>query len=91
MAISDNNVSASGEQTPGLHAEAITPADATDLTAVTRGVYVGVTGDVTVVMMGTEGDSSVTFTAVPAGSVLPIRVREISATGTTATDIVALW
>jgi len=33
----------------------------------------------------------VTFKAVPAGTLLPIRVARIKATLTTATNLVALW
>jgi len=47
-----------------------------------------VSGDVAVVMQGKAG--AVTFKAVPAG-ILPIRPVQIMATGTTATDILALY
>lgn len=53
-----------------------------------RGVclYVGGTGDVTVTM---ESGNSVTFTAVPAGTFLPILVTHVTAA--TATAILALY
>ena len=35
--------------------------------------------------------TQVTFTAVPAGMILPLRLRKIRASGTTAQNIVALW
>jgi len=91
MSIGPENFSESGITTPAAHAEAITPADDVDLTNRTRSIYVGGTGDLTVKMAGDEGDSIVTFEAVPVGSLLPIRVREIRSTLTTATLIVALW
>jgi hypothetical protein len=49
---------------------------------VTRAVYVGAAGDITARLAGDTG--SVTFKLVPAGSTLPIRARQIFATGTTA-------
>lgn len=86
------NFSTSGQQSPAANAEVITPAD-TDLVNVqfTRGIYVGGAGNLRVTMAGAEGDSDVTFSAVPAGAILPIRVKRIWATGTTATLIVSLF
>lgn len=49
------------------------------------GLYIGTTGDVTV--KGASG-VAVTFTAVPAGKILPIAVCYVMATDTTASDIV---
>lgn len=57
-------------------------------TQYTRGLYVGVTGDVTVI---TRKAQTVLFKAVPAGTILPIQVTHVKATGTTATDMVALY
>lgn len=51
-------------------------------------LYVGGAGDVTVITMG--GDQ-VTLTAVPAGSFVPVQVTRVLSTGTTATDMLALW
>ncbi len=51
-------------------------------------LYVGVTGDVKVKM---ASGKDVVFTAVPAGSFMPTNVLQVFATGTTATNIVALW
>jgi hypothetical protein len=69
--------------------EAITPSDATDLDQPTRAVYVGGAGSIAAVMP--DGGSAVIFASIPAGSVLPIQVRRINATGTDATDLVALY
>jgi hypothetical protein len=71
---------------PAQDAAAVTPGAAA-LSDVTKGVYVGTSGNLVVTMMG-GGD--VTFSSVPAGSVLPIRVTHILGTST-ADDIVALW
>ncbi len=75
-------------QAPATSAFAITPNNSTQLTSVTRAVYVGGAGNLTVLM--DNDTSNVTFTGVPAGSILPIRVRLVAATGTTATSIVGL-
>lgn len=68
------------------HFTAVTPHDSNAISE-TRALYVGGAGDVAV-----ENDqgAAVTFTSVPAGTVLPIRTRKVRATDTTATDIVAL-
>ncbi|MCM2505103.1 hypothetical protein NDN16_15640 [Aureimonas altamirensis] len=67
---------------------AITPNDGAALAYVTTGLYVGGGGDVAVADPVTS--SPVTFKAVPAGSILPIRTVRVLATGTTATFIVGL-
>ncbi len=72
---------------PAAHAVAVTPSDSTNLTVAAKALYVGVTGDVTVVT--TNGDTT-TFVAVPAGSVLPVQCTRVNSTLTTATSIVAL-
>ena len=64
----------------------VTPSDATIIPA-TRGLYVGGTGNLSVVMA--EDGNTVLFSAVPAGSILPIQVVQVLA-ATTATLIVAL-
>ena len=51
-------------------------------------LYVGGTGNVSVVTLG--GDI-ITFAGVPAGTTLPIQVVRLRSTGTTATLINALW
>lgn len=70
-------------------AAAVTPSNTVDLVFFSRALYVGVTGDVSVIMAG-DG-ATVVFPAVPAGTVLPIRVSRVRATGTTASSIVAVW
>ncbi|MGA0837813.1 MAG: spike base protein, RCAP_Rcc01079 family [Ilumatobacteraceae bacterium] len=67
--------------------EAVTPSDSTDLTTLARAIYVGGAGNVVAVQ---HDGTAVTFTGVPAGTVLPIAVRRINSTSTTATAIVAL-
>lgn len=73
---------------PASRFAAITPHASNDLNFITRAVYVGVTGDIAAV---DPDNNVVVFKAVPAGTILPIRVRRINAVNTTATDLVALW
>lgn len=73
---------------PARKAVAVTTSDSADLaTKPTRALYIGVTGDVKVTMQ--SGDT-VTFKAAPVGT-LPVCVTRVFATGTTATDILALY
>ena len=76
-----------GLDSPAESVESVTPHDTTELTIVSRALYVGVAGDVAVLM---SDDTTSTFVGVLAGSILPIRVKRVNATGTTATSILSL-
>lgn len=52
-------------------------------------LYVGVTGDVALV--GQDQAAAAVFKAVPAGTVLWVSPYKVMATGTTATNILALY
>ena len=67
---------------------AITPHDSNNLSKPTRGLYVGVAGDVKVVSL--DGNT-VTFKALAAGQIHWIRCTRVFATGTTATDVVGVY
>lgn len=86
MADATYNMAANLES-PAWTAAVIT-AGAGDLAVIpTRFVYVGgAGGDLTVTM---AGGGSVTFTSVPTGTLLPIRIDKLTAT--TATNVVALY
>ena len=73
---------------PASRAVAITPDDSTDLANRARGIYVGVSGDVSVILA--EDTIAVVFVGLAAGVIHPIAAVRIRATGTTATSIVAL-
>lgn len=64
----------------------ITPSDATLLAI--RALYVGGTGNVTVQPL--HGAGTVVFSAVPVGTILPIAIKRVLSTGTTATLMVGL-
>lgn len=73
---------------------AVTPSDTDDFMSagnkfrLTRGIYVGGAGN----FVAVDGrGSTVTFTGVTAGSVIPIRCKRINSTSTTATNMVALF
>lgn len=72
---------------PAANAAAVTPSDSTILSGV-RALYIGGLGDVVVRFPGST--ASITFTAVPAGTILPIQAERVMA-ATAATDIVALY
>ena len=65
-----------------------TPSDSADLAFVSRAIYVG--GDGNIMAVSPEGQA-VPFMNVPAGTLLPIRCARINLTGTTATNLVAMW
>lgn len=69
---------------------AITPSDGNQLQYVTRGIYVGGTGDVTLVFVDEPTSAAITFRAVPVGTILPVRAYYVMSTNTTATYLVGL-
>lgn len=73
---------------PATNAAAITPSDTALMGDVSRAVYIGQTGDLSVEM---QSGQIVTFQNVQGGSILALRTLKIRQTGTTAVGIVALW
>jgi hypothetical protein len=88
MAVDTFSSQSPGIGSPAYNAIAVAPNDGADLANASRSIYVGVTGDLTVTMLGTG--TQILFKAVPVG-ILPIRVARVWATGTTATQIVSLY
>ena len=76
-----------GLNAPAKHAAAIVPHATDELAFVTRAIWVGGVGSVVAKML--DG-TIVTFTAVPAGTLLPIRAKAIVDTST-ATLMIAMW
>lgn len=62
-------------------------SDSTDLTSTMKGLYIGGDGDLKVVLV--QDTMAVTFVGLVAGTFIPIAVRRIWSTGTSATNIVA--
>jgi hypothetical protein len=72
---------------PGANAIAITPSNTDALEKISRAIYIGGAGNLTVEMIGGQ---TVTFVGLSAGCLLPIRVYKVL-TSTTATNLVALY
>lgn len=88
MADSYPGIPAQSIDAAAQHYAPLAPSDTVDLPFVTRGVWIGVSG--AVVAVGNNG-VAVTFAGAVAGSVLPIRVKRVNATGTAAGSLVALY
>ena len=77
------------------YAAEVTPADGADIPNGGRciGIYVGTAGDLAVRFDGRPDSDSetTTFVGVPAGAVIPARIRRVMNTNTDASDLVALY
>lgn len=74
---------------PAMGAAVVTPNDSTDLTvSPTRSLWIGGAGNVNVDM---ADGTTVLFSGISAGTLLPVQVKRVRATSTTATLIVALY
>lgn len=78
-------------ESPAHNCFAISPSNTADLPFVTRAIYIGGDGNLTVELVGTAAGSAVLFTGVKQGTVLPLRVRKVMATGTNAAALVGLY
>lgn len=81
----------------GFNAEVVTPNDSANITiggstidGLDNGVcpYVGTTGNIKVTMVSGQ---IVTFTNVQGGTFMPIQIKKIFSTDTTASDFVAVY
>lgn len=79
---------AEGVSAPAARGFAITPSDSSDLAAETRAIYVGGSGNVSLVLA--SGDA-LTFAGLVAGTLLPVRAARVKATGTSATMMLGLY
>ena len=73
---------------PPEDAAAILPDDAAELAHATRALYVGGGGDLRLRLLG---GAEVTLVAVPAGTLLPLRVARSSPPARPPADLVGLW
>ncbi len=71
---------------PGIHAAAVTRSDSVDLPKACRALHIGVAGTIKVT---TSGGDDVSFIA--GQGILPVSCSRVWLTGTSATDIVAIW
>ena len=72
----------------GVSAFAITPSDTVDLTYPVRAIYVGVGGDVSLLLR--EDTDPVLFKGMVSGAIYTLDVIRVYDTDTDATDIVGL-
>lgn len=89
MPATDAYANSKGLTASADHAFTITPHATDALDQVTRAIYVGGAGDVEVVLRGDT--AAVVFSAVPAGTLLPVRANRVVSTNTTATALVGLY
>jgi hypothetical protein len=75
------------ELASAIDAAVVVPNDAADLDYVTRSIYVGTAGDVTLMLR--SASAPVTYKNVSAGSRLMVSATRIYATGTTASNLLA--
>lgn len=73
---------------PARNAFAVLPADQTPLPILTKGLYVGQAGDITLRTIDAAAD--VVLKGVAAGTILPLRALYVRQTGTSAAAIVGL-
>lgn len=73
---------------PIRRAVTVTPHDSNDMAIFSRAIWVGTGGDLVAVF---EDGVAVPFLNVPDGTLLPIVVKRVNATNTTASSIVALF
>ena len=79
--------SKSALDSPPSQAFEITPSDSADLPFVTRGIYVGGSGDLRVTLL--DG-ATVTYKNIAGGVHHGMRVQRVHATGTTATSLLGV-
>lgn len=66
----------------------ITKSDTVSFGKLTRWIYTAGGGDIVAVM---QDDTTCLFSALPAGTLLPIRAKRVNSTSTNATGMVALF
>lgn len=66
---------------------AITTSDTVNFNFIVRAIYVGVTGNVVIVR---PDGTPITFTAVPAGAILPVNAIRVNTTNTTASSMIGM-
>lgn len=86
--MSQDKFSYFGKDFPAIDWEDVTPNDSTALSRTPRAVYIGGAGNLSVI---SHEDNTSTFVGLTAGTVLKIQPNIIKATGTTATNIIALY
>ena len=68
---------------------ALTKSDSASVTTPHTALYVGGAGDLNVILAN-DGTTETLFKAVPVGTILPIQIKKLMSTSTTATLVVPL-
>lgn len=79
---------ADGLTAPAEETFAISPDDNAELPQITKAIYVGDGGDVT--LRASRSDIDTVFRNLPTGAILDVRVSAVRATGTTASNLIGL-
>lgn len=74
---------------PATRAVSVAPDDGNALAEIPKALFVGTGGNL--VLCGVGGGSDTVWKNVPDGSIVPLRVQYVRATGTSAADILALY
>ncbi len=88
MAVDPFENFAQSPMAPATDCFGILPSDVADLPSATKALYIGTGGDVNVLAVSASGP--VVLRNVGAGTILPIRVAKVLASGTTADHIIGL-
>lgn len=88
MSATDSVPQTQQQSVPATDGEAVTPSDTVDLAHVSRALWVGGAGNLQVIM---QNGTTLVFSGVAAGTLLPLRVSRVKAASTTATLIVAIY
>ena len=83
-----NNTNPAERANEVTKSDSISIMNSSSVAEMPRALYVGGGGSITLV---TGDNDTVTLMGVLGGSLLPIRVKRVNNTGTSATDIVALF
>ena len=75
---------------PALSAAEVTPSNDVDLPNYSRFLYIGTGGSTKNLKVTTLNGSVVTFKNVAAG-IFPVQATRVWSTGTSVSDIIALW
>ena len=71
---------------PARYGAAVTPSNSVNLPAPTRGLHIGTAGNISIEM----SNGTVVFPNVQVG-IFPVQCTRVNSTGTTASNIVAMW
>ena len=72
---------------PAFDAFAISPSNSVDLPYLIRGIWVGATGDISLI---TPAGNTVLIVGIQTGYLLPIMAKRVRFTGTSASSLVGL-